>query len=163
MSRSLPDGDGDGVDWMWAGAVAVVASVLGDFAGYGIGRILSQRFLEDRGQWIGYTPDRAPVSMRYSTSGAYSPCSLPGLLSLISVRSRISFAGVSHFRVSKFLAIATFDRVLWTGGYLRLGYAVRADLEAAAGFFTNLSLLIVSLVVLTGLAWVGFSRSHTFV
>jgi hypothetical protein len=46
------------IDWMWAGAVAVIASVLGDVAGFGVGRVLGQRFLDKRGQWIGYTPAR---------------------------------------------------------------------------------------------------------
>jgi hypothetical protein len=38
--------------------VAIVASVVGDLAGYGIGRMLGQQFLDKRGQWIGYTPAR---------------------------------------------------------------------------------------------------------
>ena len=45
-------------DWKWAGAIAVVASVLGDLAGYGLGRMLSQEVLEKRGYWIGYTSAR---------------------------------------------------------------------------------------------------------
>ena len=46
------------LDWKWAGAIAVVASVLGDLAGYGLGRMLSQEVLEKRGYWIGYTSAR---------------------------------------------------------------------------------------------------------
>ena len=38
---------------------------------------------------------------------------------------------------------------------------VGADLEAAAGFLTNLSFFIVSITVLVGSVWVAFSRRLT--
>ena len=146
------------IDWMWAGAVAVVASVLGDFAGYGIGRMLSAQFLEKRGQWIGYTPARrARVHMLFDQWGLLTVFITRTFVSYLSSVANI-FAGVSRFRVSKFLAVAIFGRVLWTAGYLGIGYVVGADLEAAAGFLTNLSLLIVSITVFAGSAWVAFSR-----
>lgn len=41
---------------LWAGAVAVAFSVLGDLAGYGLGRVLGREFFERRGRWLGLTP-----------------------------------------------------------------------------------------------------------
>jgi membrane protein DedA with SNARE-associated domain len=52
--------------------------------------------------------------------------------------------------LSKFLAIALVGRLIWTVGYLGLGYAIGADWEAATGFLTNLSALVLSLALLLG-------------
>ena len=46
------------MNWIVAGIVIVVASVLGDVIGYGIGRLLSRNFLDRHGRWLGYTPVR---------------------------------------------------------------------------------------------------------
>jgi membrane protein DedA with SNARE-associated domain len=57
-------------------------------------------------------------------------------------------AGAAHYHLSEFIALTVLGRLIWTSAYLGLGYAIGADLEAAAGFLTNLSGLIVSLAVL---------------
>jgi membrane protein DedA with SNARE-associated domain len=59
-------------------------------------------------------------------------------------------AGISHYRLSKFLAIALVGRLIWTAAYLGLGYGIGADWEAATGFLTNLSGLVLSLALLLG-------------
>lgn len=46
------------LSWAWAAALGVIASVLGDAVGYGLGRVLGRRFLERHGRWLGYTPAR---------------------------------------------------------------------------------------------------------
>ena len=45
---------------------------------------------------------------------------------------------------------------MWTSAYLGLGYVIGTDLEAAAGFLTNLSGLLVMLVLLGGSALMAF-------
>ena len=40
---------------IWAGAIALVASVIGDIVGYGIGNLLDREVLERRGRWLGLT------------------------------------------------------------------------------------------------------------
>jgi membrane protein DedA with SNARE-associated domain len=146
------------IEWLWAGAVAVVASVLGDFVGYGIGRWLGQQFLEKRGQWIGYTPARrAHVDALFNRWGLLTVFITRTFVSYLSSVANI-FAGVSRFAASKFLSTAVLGRLLWTAAYIGLGYSVGADLEAAASFLTNLSLLIVSLVVSSGSACAAFYR-----
>ena len=76
-------------------------------------------------------------------------------LILSSVASLL--AGVSRFRLSKFIAIAVVGRLMWTAAYLGLGYVIGADLEAATGFLTNVSgfLLLVLVLFLSGAIAMG--------
>ena len=67
-------------------------------------------------------------------------------------------AGMSHFRLSKFLVIALVGRLMWTGAYLGLGYGIGADWEAAIGFLTNVSVLFLSLMLLLGASIVAFKN-----
>jgi membrane protein DedA with SNARE-associated domain len=146
------------IDWLWAGAVAVIASVLGDFAGYGIGRVLSEQFLAKRGQWIGYTPARrARVDALFERWGLMTVFITRTFVSYLSSVANI-FAGVSRFGAGKFLVVAIVGRLIWTAAYMGLGYVVGADLEAAAAFLTNLSLLLLCLVLSAGSAWLAFVR-----
>ncbi len=48
-------------------------------------------------------------------------------------------AGVSRYRLAKFVAVAVVGRLMWTAAYLGLGYVIGADLDAATGFLSNLS------------------------
>ncbi len=150
------------INWMQAGAVAIVASVVGDLAGYGIGRMLGQQFLDKRGQWIGYTPARrAHVDALFNRWGLLTIFVTRTFVSYLSSVANI-FAGVSRFGIFRFLAVAVFGRLLWATAYMGLGYAVGADLEAAASFLTNLSLLIVSLALLSVSAWAALNRRLSF-
>ncbi len=136
------------MDWAWAGAVAVVASVLGDAMAYGIGRVLGQDVLERRARWLGYTTARrARVQALFHQWGALTVFITRTFVSYLSSVASL-LAGMSRFGLSKFLAIAVAGRVVWAAAYLDLGYAIGADLEAAAGFLTNLSILLLTLMVL---------------
>ncbi len=57
-------------------------------------------------------------------------------------------AGMSQYRLSKFLVIAFVGRLLWTAAYLGFGYEIGADWEAATSFLTNFSALILCLILL---------------
>ena len=48
------------MSWMWAAAITLVTSVLGDAVAYGVGRALGHGVLERHGRWFGYTPQRSP-------------------------------------------------------------------------------------------------------
>ena len=66
-----------------AGAVAVAFSVLGDLAGYGLGRVLGREFFERRGRWLGLTPAlRAKVETFFYKWG---------ILTVVLSRSLLSF------------------------------------------------------------------------
>lgn len=136
------------MNWIAAGAIVVVASVVGDIVGYGIGRLISQEVLERHGRWLGYTRIRgARVQRLFTQWGAVTVFITRTFVSYLSSVASL-LAGVSRFRLSKFLAIAVVGRVMWTAAYLGLGYVIGADLEAAAGFLTNVSSLLLSAVVL---------------
>lgn len=107
--------------------IAVVASVLGDLAGYGLGRMLSQEVLEKRGYWIGYTSARhASVHKLFDRWGLLTVFITRTFVSYVSSIASL-FAGVSRFHPFKFLAVAATGRLLWTAAYMGLGYLVGAD------------------------------------
>jgi membrane protein DedA with SNARE-associated domain len=147
----------------WAGIVGVAALVLGDIVAYVLGRVLDRKFLERWGRWLGYTPERRDRVERLFDRW--------GVLTLLLSRTLVShlssvvslLAGVSRYRPLVYLAYAILGRVLWTGAYLGLGYAVGGDLDAAAGFLQNLSGFLVSLAALAGLGFAAFRQRGTMV
>lgn len=67
-------------------------------------------------------------------------------------------AGAGRYRRSVFLAWTVIGRVVWTAAYVALGYGIGADLQAAAGFLTNLSGLLLSLTVLAASGAIALAR-----
>lgn len=136
------------IDWVWAGVATVLAAVLADMAGYGLGRLIDRGVLERRARWLGYTPERAHRVRRLFVQW--------GIWTVLLTRTFVSYlgpavnllAGAAGYRLTVFLALTLLGRLLWTSAYLGLGYAVGSDPEAASGFLANLSGLLVSLAVL---------------
>ena len=136
------------ISLLWAAAIAVVASVIGDVIAFGVGRVVSETFLARHGRWIGYSAERfkrmqavfahwgggAVIISRTLTS------SLSSILSLI--------AGVGRYSFARFLGYALVGRVIWTSAYLSLGYTIGNNIEAASQFLANLSGLLAALAVL---------------
>ena len=144
------------LDWAWAGTITVTASILGDAVGYGLGRLLSKEVLERHGRWLGYTSARqARVQSLFDQWGSLTVFITRTFMSYLSSVASL-LAGISHFRLSKFLAIALVGRLMWTAAYLGLGYGIGADWEAAIGFLTNVSVLFLSLMLLLGASIVAF-------
>ena len=136
------------IDWMWAGLATVIASVLGDIAGYGLGRLLDRGVLERRGRWLGYTRERALRANRlFQQWGAWSVLITRTFVSYLGPAVNV-LAGAAGYPLTAFLALTVLGRLLWTSAYLGLGYAVGSEPEAATGFLANLSGLLVSLAVL---------------
>ncbi len=141
------------INWIAAGAIVVIASVLGDAVGYGCGRLLGREVLQRYGRWFGYTAVRhARVQLLFDRWGAVTVFITRTFVSYLSSAASL-LAGVSHYRLSKFLALAVLGRLIWTAAYLGLGYVIGTDLEAATGFLSNLSgfLLFAFLLVLSGM------------
>jgi membrane protein DedA with SNARE-associated domain len=146
------------MNWIWAGLIAVIASILGDAVGYGVGRILGREVLERHGRWFGYTPARrVRVQLLFDQWGSLTVFITRTFVSYLSSVASL-LAGMSRYRLSKFFAIAVVGRVMWTSAYLGLGYGIGADLEAAAGFLTNLSGLLITLSVLAASGLVASGR-----
>jgi membrane protein DedA with SNARE-associated domain len=149
----------DRLDWFWAATITVAASVLGDAAGYGLGRFLSQNILERYGRWVGYTPTRrARVQSLFDRWGSLTVFITRTFMSYLSSVASL-LAGMSHYSLSKFLAIALVGRLIWTTAYLGLGYGIGSDWQAATDFLTNLSILVLSLA---GLLAAGAVASGKF-
>lgn len=136
------------IDWVWAGAATMIASILGDLVGYGLGRLLDQSVLERHGRWLGYTRERAlRVKRLFEHWGAWAVLMTRTFVSYLSPAVNL-LAGAAGYRWTVFLALTVLGRLIWTSAYLGLGYAVGSDPEAATGFLANLSGLLVSLAVL---------------
>jgi membrane-associated protein len=146
------------MDWRAAAAIIVVASVIGDAIGYFIGRLLGAEALTARGHWFGYSLER-----RAQAQALFDRW---GLLTVFITRTFVSYlssiasllAGIARYQIYRFLAVATFGRVVWAAAYLGLGAAVGSDLDAASGFLTNLSLLLLLLTLLTASGLVAAGR-----
>ena len=146
------------MSWAWAGAITVVASVLGDVVGYGLGRVLNREVLDRHGRWLGYTPERSlRVKLLFEQWGSLTVLITRTFVSYLS--SVVSLlAGAARYRLSEFIALTILGRLIWTSAYLGLGYGAGADLEAAAGFLTNVSALLLALVLLAASGMVASGR-----
>lgn len=144
--------------WVATGSVVVAATVLGDAVGYGLGRVLNREFLERHGRWVGYTPARRQrVERMFRRWGLVSVLLSRTLVSTVSPVVNL-VAGASRYRPAAFLTTALAGRLVWGLIYLGLGFGVGDALEAAAGFLENLTGLLVSLAVLTWVAWALLRR-----
>lgn len=145
--------------WAAAGSVVVAATLLGDAAGYGLGRLLTLEVLERRGRWIGYTPVRRQrVERLFQRWGLASVLVSRTLVSTVSPVVNLVAGGI-RYRPRAFLATALLGRLIWGLAYLGLGFGVGDALEAAAGFLENLTGLLVALAVLAWAAWMLTRRS----
>lgn len=160
IGMPLPDGIATAVagslaaqgrmNWLAAGAIVVAASVVGDALGYGIGRLIGWEFLGRYGRWIGYTPARGSHVQRLFARW--------GFLTLLVTRTFVSYlssaanllAGVSRYPLSRFFMATLVGRLAWTAAYLGLGYLIGADLDAATGFLTNLSVFLLLVILVMG-------------
>ncbi len=146
------------MSWLWAGLITVAASVVGDIVGYGLGRLLGREVLERYGGWLGFTAARnARVQRLFVQWGSVTVFITRTFVSYLSSVTNL-FAGMSRYGVTRFLVVATAGRLVWTAAYLGLGYGIGSDWEAATGFLTNLSLLLLTLAVLAGSALIGAGR-----
>jgi membrane protein DedA with SNARE-associated domain len=145
-------------NWLWAALLAIVASVAGDAIGYLIGRLLGREMLERRAGWIGFTAARyARVRRLFEQWGSLTVFITRTFVSYLSSVANL-FAGVSGYRIEKFIAISAAGRILWTSAYMGLGWAIGADWEAATTFLTNLSLFLLSLTVVVGCGLAGAGK-----
>jgi len=143
----------------WAGATALVASVLGDMIGYGIGRVLDREILERRGRWLGFTAlRRIRVEVLFERWGGVTVFITRTFASYLSSVANL-LAGLSRYPFGKYLALTFAGRFAWTAAYLALGYAVGTDLEAASGFLTNLSALLLFAVLLLASASIASGQT----
>jgi membrane protein DedA with SNARE-associated domain len=139
--------------WPLATGIAVVASVIGDGVGYGIGRFASDRFIARHGHLFGYSGARKTrVEWLFHRWGGLTVVLTRTLVSHLSSIASL-LAGLSRYAFPAFLAFAVAGRVLWTAAYFGAGYLVGADIEASSGFLGNVSGLAIAFSVALLSAW----------
>jgi len=147
------------MSWWWASAIGVSGSVVGDVAGYSVGRVLGQEVLERWGRWLGLTPERrARVDRIFERWGALTVILSRSLLSFLSPGVNY-LAGAGRYSLPRFLPLDVIGRVIWTSAYLGLGYSLGVGIEAAADFLSSVSGLLISVAALAGLGFVIY-RNH---
>jgi membrane protein DedA with SNARE-associated domain len=147
------------MSWGWAGVVAVMASLLGDGVGYGLGRAVRSEVLTRHGRWLGYTAARQRrAEVLFARWGMLSVLVSRTLVSHVSPVVNLA-AGAGRYRAPAFLGVAAVGRLLWASAYLGLGYEVGADLDAATGLLKALTGLLVSLALLVGFGLLAAGRS----
>jgi len=142
----------------WAAALAVIASVLGDAVGYGLGRLLGREVIERHGGWFGYTAARrARVQRLFDRWGSLTVFITRSFVSYLSSIASL-LAGASRHDLTRFVIAATAGRVVWAAAYLGLGYEIGGDWEAATGFLANLSVLVIVIVALAACGVIASQR-----
>jgi len=100
------------MSWFWSGAVTMTCSVLGDLAGYGVGRLLGREFLERRGHWLGFTAARRTrVEMLFQQWGVLGVLLSRSLISFLSSAVNV-LAGASRYSLPVFLLFAMVGRLI---------------------------------------------------
>lgn len=115
------------LSWWWASTVAVVASVLGDVTGYGLGWLAGRGLLAQRGRWIGLTPSRlGQVEVLFNRWGALSVVLSRSLLSFLSSAVNL-LAGAGRYPMRVFVPSAVVGRVTFglPGTRVRLRHGFR--------------------------------------
>jgi membrane protein DedA with SNARE-associated domain len=148
------------MDWLTAGAIAILASILGDMAAYGVGRAGSERFLRRWGRWLGYMSTRqARAEALFEQWGGLTILLTRTLISHLS--SIVSLlAGLHRYRIHAFLTFDLLGRVIWTAAYMGLGYMLAGNVEAATEFLKNLTALLLSSSMFTVSALIAWASSR---
>jgi membrane-associated protein len=119
--------------------VALLACVVGDLVGFGIGRLGGDQLARRHGRWIGMSTRR-----RVQVETLYLHWAAPTLLlsrSFVAILAPAVnlLAGASAQSVRSFAAYATTGRLLWTAMFVGLGYLFAGSAETAADFASSLS------------------------
>ena len=131
----------------WAALVAASASVGGDIAGFGLGRSLVPAGVAPWTRWLGLTAERrARVQGALARHGALTVLVSRTLVSSLSSVVNL-VAGAGGYGAYRFVALAIVGRMLWTGAYVGLGYAVGGELDNANRLLQNLTGLLVALLL----------------
>lgn len=136
------------IQWPWAAAVAIVASLAGDAIAFLIGRLVGEKFLISHGRWLGYSPQRfARVQTLFARWGGLTVLFTRTLVSHLSSLMSL-LAGLSRYPWPSFLLFSGVGRVVWTSAYLGLGFVIGSSIDAASQFLGNLSGFLLALAVL---------------
>ncbi|MEZ5740719.1 MAG: VTT domain-containing protein [Burkholderiaceae bacterium] len=126
---------------------ATLASVIGDGLGYLLGLRLGEPLIRRHGRWLGITNARQAQASRWLQAW--------GGLTIILSRSLVSFlssavnllSGSIGYRPGHFLFFSLIGRLIWSAGYLGMGYLAAIGINSGSGMMGNLSGLLLSLLL----------------
>jgi membrane protein DedA with SNARE-associated domain len=141
------------LSWPTTALVAVASVVLGDCISYGMGHYL-----------------REPVLRRFQGSERWTQAESAfqrwGGMSIFLTRFLITgiatpvnlISGINNFSFRRFLFYDTIGEAIWIFGYGGLGYLFGSQWEIVGAFLSNISGLLLGLLILVGGLWLGVRR-----
>ena len=135
-------------------AVALICVVLGDTTSYGMGRLL-RRIVIAR---VGETAPWRSAEAYFQRRGAISIFLTRFLLTPIAVPINL-IAGSSEYAALRFVGFAAAGELIWLALFGSLGYVFGSQWEYVSDLVSNLSGVIVGLVLLgVGVFWLTRKR-----
>jgi membrane protein DedA with SNARE-associated domain len=126
--------------------------MLGDLAGYGVGRWGGRPFALRHGRWIGFSAPRlARAERALDRWGGLALLLTRSLLSALGPAANL-LAGATGYTLRRFLLYDLVGRLAWVGAYLGLGYGFGDNVDAAADFLASIGGLLVALALTLGAA-----------
>lgn len=131
-------------------AVAVLGAVLGDNAGYWIGRRYGRGFLERHGRKLLVTPERLATAERYYLTHGGKTVFLGRFVPVVRSVGFI-VAGVSHMQWRRFFAFDVAGALIWGVGHSVVGYLLGESYQRWERYAAPAGLgLLVVLLFLVG-------------
>jgi undecaprenyl-diphosphatase len=131
----------------WVAFAACVGAVLGDNAGYLIGRRYGRGFLERHGRKLFITPRRLEQADRYYEAHGGKTVFLGRFIPVVRSVGFI-LAGVAKMEWRRFLPYDVAGAVIWGVGHTFLGYVLGASYERWKGYLTGIGLVILVVLLL---------------
>jgi len=142
-----------------AAAAALGGAVLGDQAGYQLGR-LGYRQAEG---WLLRSRSRAAVLQRarhsVQTGGGIAVFLSRWLFSVLGPYVNL-LAGGAGMNWLTFTAMGILGEIVWVAAYIGLGYLAGGQIAQASDILGNALGLLASLALTLGLGWLLWKRTH---
>jgi len=141
------------LSWDTTGLVALACVVLGDSLSYGMGYYARERVLrrfQNSERW-------AQAKSTFNSWGGMSIFWTRFLITGIAVPVNL-IAGTSDFRFRRFFLYDLIGEFIWIFGYGGLGYLFGTQWEVVSDFLSNMSGLMLGLVILVIGIWLGIRQ-----
>jgi membrane protein DedA with SNARE-associated domain len=141
------------LSWPSTGLIALTCVVLGDCLGYAMGYYARKpvlRRFRDSAKW-------AQAENAFQRWGGMSVLLTRFLITGIAVPVNL-IAGTGNFSFRRFLLYDLAGETIWIFGYGGLGYLFGSQWEAVGAFLSNISGLLLGLLLLGAGIWLGFRR-----
>ena len=144
------------LSWPSTGLIALTCVVLGDCLSYAMGHYAREpvlRRFRDSDKWI-------QAENAFQRWGGMSVLLTRFLITTIAVPVNL-IAGTGNFPFRRFLLYDLAGETIWIFGYGGLGYLFGPQWEAVGAFLSNISGLLLGLLLLGVGIWLGMRRLRT--